>query len=260
MALNITGKVGWWSGSVGVAPAGIITNGLILNLDAGNSASYPGTGTTWTDLSGQNNNGTLVTGPGNPGPTWSSTNGGTFSFDGVNDYVNVANNPRISNTDFTYDFWFKVNNNPNTYQTIISQIGGDYVNYCVLGKNRSGISQGNIYFQLQGFTLQSNLSATDLITAGNINYTAIAKKEGIYYKLYLYRNGVLDNSLNTTLTSVDMTLWNNFNTNIGRNSAANGAYGDYLVGNIYISRMYNKALSASEVTQNFNATKTRFGL
>jgi hypothetical protein len=57
-----------------------------------------------------------------------------------------------------------------------------------------------------------------------------------------------------------MTLWNNFNTNIGRNSAANGAYGDYLVGNIYISRMYNKALSASEITQNFNATKTRFGL
>jgi len=255
--MNIYGRVGWRAAAaVNPAPtSGIVTSGLILNLDAGNASSYPGTGTTWTDLSGQNNNGTLVNGVG-----YSSVNGGALTFDGVNDYVNVANNPRISNTDFTYDFWFKVNSNPNTYQTIMSQIGGDYVNYSVLGKNRSGISQGNIYFQLQGFTLQSNLSATDLITAGNINYTAIAKKEGSYYKLYLYRNGVLDNSLNTTLTSIDMTLWNNFNTNIGRNSAANGAYGDYLVGNIYISRMYNKALSASEITQNFNATKTRFGL
>ena len=247
-------RIGWRSGSSSQTAASIVTSGLVLNLDAGNVSSYSGTGTTWTDLSSTGNNGTLVNGVG-----YSSVNGGVMTFDGVNDYVNIANKARINNTDFTYDFWFKVNSNPNTYQTIMSQIGGDYVNYSVLGKNRSGIAQGNIYFQLQGFTLQSNLSGTDLITVGNINYTAIAKKEGIYYKLYLYRNGVLDNSLNTTLTSIDMTLWNNFNTNIGRTSAANGAYGDYLVGNIYVTRMYNKALSASEITQNFDATKTRFG-
>ena len=250
------GRVGWKSPSNGGGGNSIITNGLILNLDAGNASSYPGTGTVWTDLSGQNNNGTLVNGVG-----YSSVNGGALTFDGVNDYVNVANNPRISNTDFTYDFWFKINSNTNTYQSIITQVGGDYTNYSAFSKSRSGNElQGKIFFQLQGFTLPSNLSATDLIAAGNINYTAIAKKEGTYYKLYLYRNGVLDNSLNTTLTTVNMTLWNNFNTNIGRNSANNGFYGEYLGGNIYVGRMYNKALSTTEITQNFDATKTRFGL
>jgi hypothetical protein len=129
-----------------------------------------------------------------------------------------------------------------------------------LVKNRKNVNQGNICFQLQGFNLQSNLSATGLISAGNINYTAIAKKEGTYYKLYLYINGVLDNSLNTTLTTINMSAWLNLNTNIGRNSANNGVYGEYLNGNIYVGRVYSKALSTTEITQNFDATKTRFGL
>jgi len=206
-------------------------------------------------MSGQNNNGALVNGVG-----YSSSNGGALTFDGINDYVNIANKARISNTDLTYDFWFKVNSNPNTYQTIISQINGDYADYSVLAKNRSGMNNGNIYFQLQGFIVQSNLSPTDLIAAGNINYTAIAKKEGTYYKLYLYINGVLDNSINTTLTTINMSAWLNLNTNIGRTSANNGVYGEYLNGNIYVGRVYNKALSTTEITQNFDATKTRFGL
>ena len=189
-------RVGWRSGSSSQTTASIVTSGLVLNLDANNVSSYSGTGTTWTDLSGQNNNGTLINGVG-----YSSVNGGALVFDGVNDYVNVASNPRISNTDFTYDFWFKVNSNPNLYQTLITQISDGYANYSAFAKYRSGEStgQGRIYFQLQGFILLSTLSATDLIAAGNINYTAIAKKEGTYYKLYLYRNGVLDNSLNTRI-------------------------------------------------------------
>jgi hypothetical protein len=249
-------RVGWRSGSSSQTTASIVTSGLILNLDAGNTTSYSGTGTTWTDLSSTGNNGTLTN-----GTAYSSVNGGALVFDGVNDYVNVASNPRISNTDFTYDFWFKINSNPDIYQTLISQVGGDYANYSVFAKYRKneGTGQGRIFFQLQGFILLSTLSATDLIAAGNINYTAIAKKEGTYYKLYLYRNGVLDNSLNTTLTTVNMTLWPNFNTNIGRNSANNGGYGEYLDGNIYVGRVYNRALSTTEITQNFDATKTRFG-
>jgi hypothetical protein len=246
-------RIGWRSGSSSQAVS-IVTSGLIMNLDAGNTTSYSGTGTTWTDLSSTGNNGTLVNGTG-----YSSVNGGALVFDGVNDYVNITNKSKIINTDFTYDFWFKVNSNPNTYQTLISQINGDYADYSILGKNRSGAQQGNIYFQLQGFTLQSNLSATDLIAAGNINYTAVAKKEGTYYKMYLYRNGVLDNSLNTTLSTLNMDNWLNIQTNIGRNSSNNGFYGEYLGGNIYVGRVYNRALSTTEITQNFDATKTRFG-
>ena len=61
----------------------IITSGLVLFLDAGNTSSYPGSGTTWTDLSGNGNNGTLTN-----GPTYTSSNGGAIVFDGINDFVN----------------------------------------------------------------------------------------------------------------------------------------------------------------------------
>lgn len=64
----------------------IITDGLVFCLDAANSKSYPGTGTAWTDLSGNDNNGTLTN-----GPTFDSSNGGSIVFDGVNDQVNCGN-------------------------------------------------------------------------------------------------------------------------------------------------------------------------
>ena len=65
-------------------------NGLVLALDAANTKSYPGSGTTWTDLSGRGNTGTLTN-----GPTYSSANGGSIVFDGTNDYVVVNNNASI---------------------------------------------------------------------------------------------------------------------------------------------------------------------
>ena len=63
----------------------IVTQGLVLALDAASNNSYPGSGTTWKDLSGNNNTGTLVN-----GPTFSSANGGTFILDGSNDYINAG--------------------------------------------------------------------------------------------------------------------------------------------------------------------------
>ena len=76
----------------------LVMNGLVLCLDAGNSKSYPGTGTTWTDLSGNGNNGTLTN-----GPTYSSANGGSLVFDGTNDYTQTP----LSGTfpQITVEFW-----------------------------------------------------------------------------------------------------------------------------------------------------------
>lgn len=76
-------------------------NGLVLCLDAGNTKSYPGSGTTWTDLSGRGNTGTLTN-----GPTYSSANGGSIVFDGTNDYVST-NYTQTSVTGYTIDVWFK---------------------------------------------------------------------------------------------------------------------------------------------------------
>jgi hypothetical protein len=75
---------------------GLVRNGLVLALDAGRTLSYPGSGTTWTDLSGNGNTGTLTN-----GPTYSSANGGSLVFDGVDDYVNLGSSIQNYSTCFT---------------------------------------------------------------------------------------------------------------------------------------------------------------
>ena len=253
--MNIYGRVGWRAAAaVNPSPAsGIVTSGLILNLDAGNASSYPGTGTTWTDLSGQNNNGTLVNGVG-----YSSVNGGALTFDGVNDYVDLSNKLRLNDSDLTYDFWVKFNDNANSYRSLITQADPSYTNSVELVKSRSGYQSGKVYFNFNGNVIFDTLDGSSLPTSGILNYTAIAKKTSGVYVLYLYRNGVLVNQLlNPTVSTYNMNTWSNFQTRIGDGTSI---YPAFMNGNIYISRMYNKALSASEVTQNFNTTKTRFGL
>ena len=125
MAILSYGQVGWRS----AAPAsGIVTSGLILNLDAGNASSYPGTGTTWTDLSGNNRNGTLINGVG-----YTSANGGALTFDGVNDYISISNmsSALVNKTKFSYDTWVKCNN-VNHNGTIFSFGGNSNFNNDIL--------------------------------------------------------------------------------------------------------------------------------
>lgn len=87
----------------------IVTNGLVLYLDAANTRSYAGSGTVWNDLSRSGNNGTLVN-----GPTFNSGNGGSIVFDGTNDFVSVSDNSTINGTSQTISVWFK---NSGTYAT-----------------------------------------------------------------------------------------------------------------------------------------------
>ena len=100
-----------------VANSTIVSSGLVLHLDAGNASSYPGSGTTWTDLSGSGNNGTLVN-----GPTYSSANGGSLSFDGVNDYVSVSNTSQLRpSTELSIGMWIKANSITATWVTLFGQ-------------------------------------------------------------------------------------------------------------------------------------------
>ena len=103
----------------------IITNGLILNLDAGSSASYSGTGTTWTDLSGNNNHGSIIS-----GVTYSSTDGGRMVFDGTsNNRVQTNFFPNFS--DITVCVWFK-DNGSSAYGRLMDK---DFINGFWLGRN-----------------------------------------------------------------------------------------------------------------------------
>jgi len=82
---------------------GIVRNGLVLDLDAAKLDSYPKFGTTWRDITFNQNNGTLVN-----GPTFNSGNGGSIVFDGVDDYITI---PTITNNIYTIDFWYKMGGN-----------------------------------------------------------------------------------------------------------------------------------------------------
>jgi hypothetical protein len=226
-----------------VGLTGYTTNGLVLNLDAGNYASYPTTGTKWVDTSGNYNNGTLTN-----GPVWSNTSGGTITFDGVDDYINIPNgftNTLKGKQYWTASIWVKVSSwgsNNDAYPVLVS-IGANQGQYSELYLE---IGSANQYYMAYAGDFASGSFTTNL----NQIYNLVYMKDGSSFKLY--SNGVLIDTQTgkNSVSSVDGDLW------IGRFKT-----GDYeLNGNIYNFTMYDRALSASEILQNYNALKGRFGL
>jgi hypothetical protein len=224
-----------------VAPK-VITDGLLLYLDAANTKSYIGSGTTWTDLSRSSNSGTLVN-----GPTFSSANGGSIIFDGIDDRVNLSNN-LSTNTEnsVTVEAFVWLNTNQNSkifisnYAEIISPTGFAL-----------GISDSNNNI-VKWFT--GNLGTTNTIfsTTTLVNqqyYHAVGTYNGNVKQLYI--NGILEASssvssgINNTSTLASLGYLRYFNN-------------QYFNGRISFAKTYNRALSAAEVLQNYNATKTRY--
>ena len=214
----------------------IVTDGLVLALDAADRNSYVSGSTTWYDLAGSNN-GTLVN-----GPTYSSANGGSIVFDGSNDYIALPPYPIPNN--FSYSIWVKKNGNGNTgTRAIVISNGATYID---IGFDN------NIMFSLILSNGSQNLirSADGVIAPIGIwsHYAATYNRQ----QAKLYFNGSEVASSNYTLAP--RSFPSGFRV---------GAYdgGNYnLNGNIPIAQMYNRALTSQEILQNYNATKTRFGL
>lgn len=228
------------SQSFATAPTSpIVTNGLVLHLDAGNPASYPGTGTTWTDLSGNNNNGTLVNGVG-----YNSTNGGSLVFDGVNDNITFTSNPLLANQ-ITAEVWVNLNSTtPNGTAWILGREGSYRLIY----------SSGSLSW------VCSTVNNGWYTTGTNIS-TSISSTSGIYHVVGTY-NGAniqiyVNGALRTTGSSISGNILTNGSYNLFRSDAGNVDYGK---GNLYAHRIYNRALTAQEIQQNFNALRGRFGL
>ena len=218
----------------------IVTSGLVLALDAANKLSYPGSGTTWRDLSSNNNTGTLTN-----GPTFSAANMGSIVFDGTDDYVTGT---VASSNSWTVSFWI--------YQTDIST---KIVYYAFSGATSpiTGIGFGgyldattqNRWWYYDGSTVFSNSNTA--ITANTWYYLTISHMYGGGPGTHnFYTNGVL--SYSTSVADKTFTTYN-----IARRSDGN-LYN--IPGRIPIVKIYNRALSATEVLQNYNATKNRFGL
>lgn len=213
----------------------IVKDGLVLDLDAAKRDSYPGSGTIWNDISGNGLNGTLIN-----GPTYNSSNAGSIVFDGVDDYITISS---ITNPIYTIDIWHRLGGNDGTYGCFASS--GDNGFAISEGGNANGLVYGQYYYY-NGLGL-SLLSVAPSLTNWNHVCVIINTTSN---NLKLYTNSSLVN--NTTVTNMSTSI-----TNIGRYVAANL---NFLKGNIASYKIYNKELLASEVLQNYNATKGRFGL
>jgi hypothetical protein len=212
----------------------IITNGLVLYLDAANPRSYVSGSTSWNDISRGGNNGTLFN-----GPTYNSANGGSIVFDGVNDYVTGS---ILVTPAFSVNFWLKPllvrDYNPVFY----INTWGDFIWHTT--------SNGSIYCGTDinfRFTPASNgcgSGAVSLNTIQNFTYTFTSGTGS------LYKNGTLLVSSNSQLTPSSSGTIKEYGSGLGN-------YGNF---NSYSFQTYNRALSATEVLQNYNALKGRYGL
>jgi hypothetical protein len=217
----------------------IISDGLVLCLDAGNSKSYPGSGTTWNDLSGNNNNGTLVNGVG-----YAATDGGALSFDGSNDYISfnsltTSSLGLTSSNGGTLSCWIKL--------TLLSRWTGVFVFWstagvCDFGWDINTSNQLRIW-KGSAATTSSLLSYSNLWT----NYVLVSNSSGTIF----YING---NQFTTTSTSGNVPF------NSGRNLMFGNHWDNPIQGNSAQVSIYNKALTAQEIQQNYNALKGRFNL
>jgi hypothetical protein len=252
-------RVGVRNGGLIVPSSNIITDGLVLHLDAGNTSSYPGTGTDWFDLTSNNNDGTLIN-----GPTFDSGNGGSISFDGVNDYYlsnysSVINNVTTGISPiFTISNWVFLTPNSGIVDGLgsISPLAQSWTQYYwytnpsgpTLNFNKSNAGVTNVRtFQVR--------SQPNVILPNKWNNIVTIYNSG---NVSFYCNGLL---LTSTLAVNDGTstiVDNNFSVIFGKNSLGIG--GESLNGKISKYCIYNRALTDSEIQQNYNATKGRFGL
>lgn len=230
----------------------IVTDELVLALDAANTKSYPGSGTTWSDLSGNGNNGTLTN-----GPTFDSDNLGGIVFDGVNDsvlinYIPLNYTPLDS---FSMNVWAMVNFIPgdNTFSR----------NTSVFGRGSTGGSLGigmqkstnNTYIWLIGTRAVSSIQLSKAYTLGNIEYATLVYTPTFQH---IYVNSQLIGTQNTSAGTGGSFDQQNYA--MGINRAVPGGNGAFMEGEVFSASIYNRALTATEVLQNYNATKGRFGL
>ena len=223
----------------------IVTDSLVLSLDAGDPASYPGSGTTWTDLSGNGNNGTLSAAAiGTDIP-------GVMDFNGSDEYISCN---RAVEDDFTLDIWFyPTANGDANFGPTVYWYGGSGLMDCETGGQTDDFGlvwySNTIAFGVGNPDTTYQSSALSLNVWHNVICTR-TKSSGV---LAIYINGISDGGgAHTNTASLDAmsTMY------IGNDSGTRG----YLTGNIAICRAYNKVLTQNEISQNFNAHRSRFGL
>ena len=223
----------------------IVTDGLVLALDAGNPKSYPGSGIVWRDKSGNGNDGTL-----NNGPTFSSDNGGGIVFDGVDDYVTATGYDYLT-ADGTFSTWYKTSSTGREalYGTSVTDDIRFIVNY---EPGTGGPTLGTIGVNIDYPILTPYANIGSAIYDGNWHNVAVSWI-GSTASAIIYFDGIAQTTSYTQQNTFSGKAVSAFSLGIESS-------GNLLNGSIGVAHIYNRALSASEVQQNYNALKGRFGL
>jgi len=225
----------------------IIKDGLVLCLDAGNRNSYNSGSTTWFDLSG-NNSGSLIN-----GPTYTSSFGGGIVFDGTDDYNDCGNNPSIGSDikrTITISTWFSLQQLNRVHSIIVKMQNSN-----VLRQYSFFVHTGNqSYFTNNDASGEQVFMSPTIFTSLNTPYHFTGTIDRTNRTVNQYVNGILVASSVNVIRQTDMVSLAEPLTVGGWGSGVRPK------ATIYSAQIYNRALSAAEVLQNYNANKGRFGL
>jgi hypothetical protein len=233
----------------------ITDSSLVLYLDAANNKSYVSGSTTWNDISRGGNNGTLTN-----GPTFNTGSGGSIVFDGVDDYVDCNNTiGNFGTSSFTCNFWI---------YPLISSLSSNK-EYGIINKNNNFQNSQGWAIELSTWGHTYPFPIIDILSFNTgepifgIGLVSTPISTGTWSNFNLIRTGnkfdsYINGNLSSTSTSsgVGLNVDNSFNLTIAKKSP----WQQYFKGNISTTQLYNRALSSSEVLQNYNALKSRYGL
>lgn len=222
-----------------------VTDGIVLYVDAGNISSYPQTGTTWYDLSGNGNDGTHVS-----GPTFDSSNGGSIVYS--NNYTTFYDPPSLSITpNATISVWFKNTSTSAGWRGLVAKRvqATDATNY---GINFNTLGSVQMYYNNSGFKVLGENYAGNYETDVWYNICGTFAQNGTNTDMIFYKNAV---SIASSTQSGNL-ITNSTPLIVGATSAT----GEFLMGNIAVVQIYNRTLTSNEVQQNYDFYRARFGL
>ena len=234
----------------------IISDGLVFYLDAANRRSYSGSGLTVNGLSTSGLGATLVA-----GISFTSSNSGTFILNGTSQYINLSNSSGygISTESFTMNLFVKATNKSSTnFLSFLSsrQLTSPF-NGILITQDFNANRSAYLRYQLNSAigASQYNSGTLPFISDAFNMITMVVDRSN--NTLLSYLNGSLDASYNIMgVTSIGST----HNIEIGRDEAFTPNSNAWMGGNFAYFQIYNRALSATEILQNYNATRKRFGL
>ena len=235
--------------AVGYNPS-IVSDGLVFYIDAASSRCYSGSGNTANGLVGSIN-GALVNGIG-----FTSSNNGSFSFDGTNDYISFSNNTSLQPTRLTLEVWFKLNVALSSQPTEFPLVLDKFTLSSLSGYRILFWKGGNeLQFSFLNSSVDNNVAISGANTKLSTNWNCV---QGTYdgFTSRIYLNGVLENSLSTN-TAIS---YNNEDIYLGTFYEPTYGFLHYINANFGNVKIYNRALSQQEILQNFNATRFRYGI